>query len=178
MTVSQARTPDARNPTRMTALAVVMSSVLLASVAARADQRIDPSQADGSRPATTSASQAAGASADPGSTEVGSEKSNVDKDSSSGAYYPYSAGTVGDDPAEPTSTAVSEDTLDKTEEPKDQLGRVDSDGDVCRSQAELAKEAASLAERFDAMDADKDGTLTREEFKAWHESRSARLNAD
>ena len=42
-------------------------------------------------------------------TEVGDTASNVDKDSSSGEYYPYSAGTVGDDPAHPKSTAVSTD---------------------------------------------------------------------
>jgi hypothetical protein len=48
---------------------------------------------------------------------VGTERSNVDEKSSSGSYYPNSAGTVGDDPAHPKSTAIPPDT------------KVDPDGD-------------------------------------------------
>jgi hypothetical protein len=46
------------------------------------------------------------AAAAPSNPAVGSKRSNVDEQSSSGAYYPNSAGTVGDDPAHPKSTAV------------------------------------------------------------------------
>ena len=62
-------------------------------------------------------------------TKVGSPRSNVDEKSSSGAYYPNSAGTVGDDPADPKSTAVSADTNIDATGSKDQWGKLDSDGD-------------------------------------------------
>jgi len=76
-------------------------------------------------------------------TKVGSEKSNVDEQSSSGAYYPKSAGTVGDDPADPKSTAVSADTSIAATGPTDQWGKLDSDGD---------------------------GKVTESECRAWYES--------
>lgn len=76
-------------------------------------------------------------------TEVGSAKSNVDERSSSGGYYPNSAGTVGDDPAHPKSTAVSADTDMDATGPKDQWGKLDSDGD---------------------------GKVTESECRAWYES--------
>jgi hypothetical protein len=76
-------------------------------------------------------------------TKVGAPKSNVDKKSSSGAYYPYSAGTVGDDPADPKSTAVSADTDMDATGPSDKWGKLDSDGD---------------------------GKVTESECRAWYES--------
>lgn len=76
-------------------------------------------------------------------TKVGSEKSNVDEKSSSGGYYPNSAGTVGDDPAHPKSTAVSADTNIEAAGPTDQWGKLDSDGD---------------------------GKVTESECRAWYES--------
>jgi hypothetical protein len=83
---------------------------------------------------------------------VGSERSNVDEKSSSGSYYPNSAGTVGDDPAHPKSTAIPPDTNVDPDpgEPTEQTGNVDSDGD------------------------DK---LTRSECKAWYESQQANDSA-
>ena len=51
---------------------------------------------------------------------VGTERSNVDEKSSSGSYYPNSAGTVGDDPAHPKSTAVPPDSNVDPAEPTDQ----------------------------------------------------------
>jgi hypothetical protein len=76
-------------------------------------------------------------------TKVGAPTSNVDKKSSSGAYYPYSAGTVGDDPADPKSTAVSADTDMDATGPSDKWGKLDSDGD---------------------------GKVTESECRAWYES--------
>ena len=76
-------------------------------------------------------------------TKVGTEKSNVDEKSTSGSYYPNSAGTVGDDPAHPKSTAVSADTNMDATGPKDQWGKLDSDHD---------------------------GKVTESECRAWYES--------
>ena len=83
---------------------------------------------------------------------VGTERSNVDEKSTSGSYYPNSAGTVGDDPAHPKSTAIPPDTKvdPDPEEPAEQTGNVDSDGDV---------------------------KLTHSECKAWYESQQANDSA-
>ena len=168
-------------------LAVAISSVLLGAVAVQAEPTLDPSQnqqaqatsqSDTSGPTTTSASPDAVTATDTSSTEVGSENSNVDKDSSSGSYYPYSAGTVGDDPAEPTSTSVTTDTNDEASEPTDQWGSADADRDGYLSQAELTKVAPALSASFDAMDVDSDEQLTRGEFRTWHESRKSRMDSD
>jgi hypothetical protein len=166
---------------RNTTLVVMMSSLLLGSVVARADRHMDPSP---NPPAETKAHTddnrppAQDADADTVRTEVGSAKSNVDKDSTSGSYYPYSAGTVGDDPAEPTSTAVTPDAGDKPPGPTDQWGDIDSDGDGYLSQEEMKKAAPALSASFEEMDVDGDDKLTRGEFRTWHESRKARENAD
>ena len=77
---------------------------------------------------------------------VGIERSNVDEKSSSGSYYPNSAGTVGDDPAHPKTTAVPPDSKVDPAEPTDQPEDVHSDGDE---------------------------KLTRSECKAWYESQHA-----
>jgi hypothetical protein len=166
---------------RNTTLVVMMSSLLLGSVVARADRHMGPSP---NPPAETKAHTddnrppAQDADADTVRTEVGSAKSNVDKDSTSGSYYPYSAGTVGDDPAEPTSTAVTPDAGDKPPGPTDQWGDIDSDGDGYLSQEEMKKAAPALSASFEEMDVDADDKLTRGEFRTWHESRKARENAD
>lgn len=76
-------------------------------------------------------------------TKVGSKKSNVDEKSSSGSYYPNSAGTVGDDPADPKSTAVSADTSVPANRTTDKWGKLDSDSD---------------------------GKVTESECRAWYES--------
>jgi hypothetical protein len=81
-----------------------------------------------------------------GNAVVGSERSNVDEKSSSGSYYPNSAGTVGDDPADPKTTAVPPDSKVDPAKPTDQAEKVDSDGDE---------------------------KLTRSECKAWYESQQA-----
>lgn len=115
---------------------------------------------------------------------VGSGRSNVDKKATSGAYHPYAAGTVGDDPAKPTSTSVPPDATakagDKASGPTDQWmdGGADSDGDGFLSHAELTKVSPTLSASFNAMDVDKDQKLTRGEFRSWHESLRARLAAN
>jgi hypothetical protein len=89
---------------RRSALAVVISAMVLGAGAA---------QAETSQPPSVSSAPIADTATGTSRTEVGSEQSNADEDSTSGSYYPYSAGTVGDDPAEPTSTALPPDTMDK-----------------------------------------------------------------
>jgi len=81
--------------------------------------------------------------------EVGTERSNVDEKSSSGSYYPNSAGTVGDDPAHPKTTAVPPDSNVDPAKPTDQADKVDSDDDE---------------------------KLTRSQCKAWYESQQANAN--
>jgi len=103
-------------------VAVAISSVLFGAVAVAAD------------PDAVEATS---------NTKVGAPKSNVDEKSSSGAYYPNSAGTVGDDPADPKSTAVSADTDMNATGPSDKWGKLDSDGD---------------------------GKVTESECRAWYES--------
>jgi len=107
---------------RKTSTLAVAMSVLLGAVAVQAEPD-----------ATAAANNAV----------VGTERSNVDEKSTSGSYYPNSAGTVGDDPAHPKSTAVPPDSKVDPAEPTDQPANIGSDGD----------------ER-----------LTRSECKAWYES--------
>jgi len=168
-------------------LAIALSAVLSGAVAVAAEPDMDPSKkqqaqavskADASRPATTTASPEADVAADTSNTKVGSEKSNVDKDSSSGSYYPNSAGTVGDTPADPKSTSVSSDVDDDPTGPTNQWGNIDSDGDGYVSLAELDRAAPALSESFSAMDVDGDEKLTHGEFRTWHESHKAKTDAD
>lgn len=108
-------------------VAVAISSVLLGTVVVAAEPDVE---AIGKTEATSN-------------TPVGSPKSNVDEKSSSGAYYPNSAGTVGDDPAHPKSTAVSADTNVAATGAMDKWGKLDSDDD---------------------------GKVTESECRAWYES--------
>lgn len=54
------------------------------------------------------------------------------------------------------------------------LQKIDTDGDgkVSRAEAEKA-ERKILAQRFDAIDTDKDGFLTKDELKAFRDARRA-----
>jgi len=116
-------------------VAVAMSSVLFGAVVVAAD------------PEAVEATS---------NTKVGAPKSNVDEKSSSGAYYPNSAGTVGDDPADPKSTAVSADTNMDATGPADKWGKLDSDGDgkvtesECRAWYEAEKTDDSAAPSSDS----------------------------
>jgi hypothetical protein len=181
-------------------LAVVISSLLAgAAIAGQVDPMTNPpasqqaqstSQTDTSRPGTTStapdADTATGTSSvgnggsETVNPDVGTPRSNVDEQSSSGSYYPYSAGTAGDDPAYPKSTAVDPGDLakNKTSEPMDNWAEADYDGDGYLSQDELAKVAPTLSANFTEMDVDGDQKLNQDELRNWHESHKARMDAD
>ena len=170
-----------------TKLAVVISSVLLASVATQAqpapadDPAATTAPTQNSVPAESTPAQGAD-TATQGNESVGSSESNVDKESTSGAYYPYSSGTVGDDPAEPkdTSAMPSGDgsAAEKAAGATDQWQNADTDGDGSLSQDELTKVAPALADNFDDIDVDNDDKLSHGEFRTWHESQKARMDAD
>lgn len=115
---------------------------------------------------------------------VGAARSNVDVESTSGAYHPNSAGTVGDDPASPTSTSAPPDAMVKASHedsgPSDQwkVDGVDLDGDGVLSLAELTKVSPTLSESFSIMDVDNDQQVSHGEFRSWHESLKARMGAE
>lgn len=50
----------------------------------------------------------------------------------------------------------------------------DTDGDGAISRAEAEKQVPRLAQKFDRIDADKDGRLTQEELRAYREARHGR----
>lgn len=170
-----------------TKLAVVISSVLLAAVTTQAQPApVDQTEAtlptQSSVPAETPASTDADAASSGANESVGSKESNVDEQSTSGSYYPYSSGTVGDDPSEPKATSASAKPGDAPSESAtggtDQWKNADTDGDGYLSQDELKKVAPTLADSFDDIDVDDDNKLTRGEFRTWHESQKARMDAD
>lgn len=115
---------------------------------------------------------------------VGAARSNIDKKATSGTYHPYAAGTVGDDPAKPTSTSAPPDAKVKAEDKEpgstDQWtdGGVDTDGDGFLSLAELKKVSPTLSTSFNDMDVDQDQKVSRSEFRSWHESLKAKLGVE
>lgn len=165
---------------RNTTLAVVISSMLLGgAVSAQAGPETvtspDARQTQATSPSDTSPSTAQGDA----NAEVGTPRSNVDEKATSGAYYPYSAGTVGDDPAEPKSTSASHDGKDSaTPGATSRWMEADADGDGYLSQAELTRVNPTLAASFETIDVDKDKKLTRDELRVWHESNRASMDAD
>jgi hypothetical protein len=153
-------------------------SLLLGVVTAHAEPGSDTSapaasQTETASPAASSTSQAAAPAK--AEQDVGTEPSNVDEKSSSGAYYPYSAGTVGDDPAEPKSTAVMPDAKKQS---ADSWDIADTDGDDHLSQVELAKVAPDAEGSFATMDVDGDKKVSRDELRTWRESQKASMDAD
>ena len=173
---------------RKTTLAFVISSVLLGAVAAQAEPTTDPAQtppAQTTAPANTSEPAGSSSSQEPGTGQgannndsVGTAESNVDKKSTSGSYYPNSAGTVGDTPTQPTSTSPEPNNGGQDTGPTNQWVRGDADGDGYLSKDEFEKISPTLVTRFDEMDVDSNGKLTRGEFRTWHESHKARMDAD
>jgi len=187
---------------RTTNLAVVISSVLLGAAASAAEPTSgtaglmaqSTAQTDTSRPATTSPAPDADTATGTSTTQdtstaqekVGSGQSNVDKKSSSGSYYPYAAGTSGDDASEPKSTSVSnetrEDTSRNTSEKDfgsaEQWTQADANRDGYVSKSELAKAAPELSSSFSAMDVNRDEKLTRQEVTAWHASHKGSMEGD
>ena len=114
--------------TKTIIVAAAISSLLLGAVVVAAEPEVVE---------TTSKTEAIS------NTSVGTERSNSDEMSSSGSYYPNSAGTVGDTPADPKSTAISADTNMAATGSADQWGKLDSDDD---------------------------GKVTESECRAWYES--------
>jgi hypothetical protein len=176
---------------RKTILAVAISWALLGATAVQAQAATDarPSdpqaqgitETDNSRATQGSTPSEATSPSSTARERVGSGQSNVDKPSTSGAYYPYSSGTAGDDPSEPKSTAVTPDTRvtdGVASVPDDRWTEADADGDGNLSQTELTKLDARLSSRFDAIDVDGDDKLTRQEFRSWEMSHQTGMDAD
>jgi hypothetical protein len=166
-----------------TKLAVVISSVLLASVAtqaqpAPADDAAAPTSPNQSSVPTESTPAQGADTATQGNGDVGSSQSNVDEHATSGSYYPFSAGTVGDDPAAPGDTQASGNTGDPAGGATNQWKNADTDDDGYLSPDELRKVAPALADNFADIDVDANRQLTRDEFRAWHMSQKARMDAD
>jgi hypothetical protein len=170
---------------RKTTLAAVISSVLLGAAAAHANPSQAPEpQPTSQQPAQTSEAAPTGTATSGGNDSVGDVRSNVDEKSSSGSYYPYSSGTVGDDPAKPTSTSTSAPTTGPGEGDQTTATttapwmNADSDGDESLSKSEFEKASPTLANRFEEIDVDRDKKLSRDEIRTWHESQKARMDAD
>ena len=105
------------------------SHLLLGVVAAHAEPGSDTSAPAASQTETANPSPSTPqAETGQGRAEqnVGTEPSNADEKSSSGALLPVSAGTVGDDPAEPKSTAVTPDAKKKSTDAWEWLTRTET----------------------------------------------------
>lgn len=186
---------------RNNTLAVVISSLLLGTAAAHAGEVADASAAEAQAQSQTDATlesssgstdvtseSAATQDADQatqssGSTtsanpEVGEPASNVDEHATSGSYYPYSAGTVGDDPAAPHDTSVPMSSVGEGSAGTDRWDAADTDGDSYLSKDELNAVAPTLSANFGDMDVDGDEKITRDEFRTWQQSNQARMDAD
>lgn len=178
---------------RNNTLAVVISAVLLGgSVSAYAQE---PSQAAESQtpttqsqaPDTQSQAQAPGASSDAtgqgsGQAPVGTPPSNTDEKATEGDYYPYSSGTVGDDPAKPHATTVpvqaGKEGDQSTATTTGDWMTADTDGDEQLSKTEIEKAWPTLGARFDEIDVDGNKQASRDELRTWHESQKTRMDAD
>lgn len=157
-------------------LALVISSLLLGGVAtAQAGPEASTSSAERQQQSTSQSDTTPG-KANP---EVGAPRSNVDEKATSGSYYPYSAGTVGDDPEHPKSTSAEHDGKDTaTPGATSRWMEADEDGDSYLSKSELTRVNPTLAGSFDSIDVDQDGKLSRDELRNWHESNRASMDAD
>jgi hypothetical protein len=159
-------------------LAVTISTVLMmGAVAAHSDPATTSPAPTAQTPAATPTSPSPGEPE--GKKSVGAGKSNGDEPSSSGAYYPYSAGTVGDDPAKPTSTTLPANSGPAPEDAvRARWMNADSDSDESLSKEEFQRAEPTLTASFDSIDVDGDSKLSRDELRSWHESQKARMDAD
>jgi uncharacterized low-complexity protein len=171
---------------RKDTLAAVISAVLLgSSVSAYAQEPSQP--AESQAPATQSQTQtqapdsAAGAAGE-GQAPVGTPPSNSDEKSTSGDYYPYSAGTVGDDPAKPEATTMPTQPGvqgdDSNAVTTGDWMTADTNGDELLSRDEIEKAWPTVGARFDEIDVDGDKQASRDELRNWHKSQKARMDAD
>ena len=154
---------------------MLLGGAVTAQAGPEANTSSEERQSQATSPSDTGASTAQGKA----NSEVGSPESNVDEKSTSGSYYPYAAGTVGDDPEYPKSTAAAHDGKDTaTPGATSHWMEADADSDGYLSKDELTKVNPRLAGSFDSIDVDKDGKLTRDELRTWHESNRASMDAD
>ena len=75
---------------------------------------------------------------------------------------------IADVPVDPPAGAKSE----RAHKMHDRLKAADTDGDGKISRTEAAA-LPRMAKHFDEIDANKDGFITKEEMKAWHQKRAA-----
>jgi Ca2+-binding EF-hand superfamily protein len=73
---------------------------------------------------------------------------------------------------QPGVASAADNTPGAAAAPKHGLKKIDTDGDGKISKAEAAARP-KLAERFDAIDANKDGFITRDEMRAAHQKMAA-----
>jgi len=167
-------------------LAAVISAVLLGGSAAALAQ--EPSQT--AAPETTatptqtptSSTSTGESGASGGQAPVGTAPSNVDEKSSSGSYYPYSSGTVGDDPAKPDATTVPVEAGKQGDHSSATTTgdwmTADTNRDDQLTKAEIEKAWPTLGAHFDDIDVDGDKQASRDELRTWHESQKTRMEAD
>ena len=180
---------------RKSTLAAVISAVLLGgSVSAYAQEpsqapepqapatqsQTPDTQSQSQAPAPNSSSDAIGQGT--GQAPVGTPPSNSDEKATEGDYYPYSSGTVGDDPAKPHATTVpvqaGKEGDRSTATTTDDWMTADTDGDEQLSKTEIEKAWPALGARFDEIDVDANKQASRDELRTWHESQKTRMDAD
>ena len=161
---------------RKTTLGVLPALLLGSAVLAQEPQPAEP-QPSATPPASSTPAAPNAGKPDPA---VGSTPSNVDEHATSGSYYPYSAGTVGDDPAKPEATTApdGDGPAARAASESERWMAADVDRNESLSKAEFERAWPSLGTRFDEIDVDHDKQLTRDELRTWHTSQKARMDAD
>jgi hypothetical protein len=161
------------------ALAAVIAAVLFGTVSAHAQE---PAQDQTRNPRASQSQSPAAGDASAGQAPVGTQPSNNDEHATEGDYYPYSAGTAGDDPAKPdTTTSPARPGVegeDGNASVHDRWMNADTDGDEKLSKMELDAAWPTLAAHFDEIDVDGDKLASRDELRNWHESQKTRMEAD
>lgn len=173
---------------RKSTLAAVISAVLLgSSMAAHAQEQAQPQESQSAASPSQSQATAPNTSTDAGGSAtgqapVGTPPSNSDEKSTSGDYYPYSAGTVGDDPAKPEATTMPAQPGvqgdDSNAVTTGDWMAADTNGDERLSKDEIEKAWPTVGARFDEIDVDGDKQASRDELRNWHKSQKARMDAD
>ena len=77
-------------------------------------------------------------------------------------------------PAEPAKTEKTDKGEKRAAHMQERLKAADKNGDGKISREEAAASLPKLAKRFDKIDVNKDGFITKEEMKAWHDQHAAR----
>ena len=80
-------------------------------------------------------------------------------------------------PAEPARTEKADKGEKRAAHMQERLKAADKNGDGKISREEAVASLPKLAKRFDKIDANKDGFITKEEMKAWHDQHAARKAA-